>query len=675
MEKCRRKEPRNTSFLNFGNPLSAEIRDEPFPLNYKTPQLDDYNGTGDPITHLSCFQVVMMYQSLKEGSIRSFDELARAFRTHFAPSIQRKKKSNDLKLFYQKPGESLQSYIDRFNAEAVEVGNLNDDTVIDAMKDNTAMMAFRDNLITNPVQTYSQLMDRAWNYRNLDEEQQRKATQTTTQFQAPRTTFNQPSSARQDRFRPRNQQQSVPLRTKPHRPVKVEDQAFIPLNTVRSHILMWIQNNNEPVRYPPKLQYEGDRKKYCQFYDGHGHVTDECGSLKKEIDRLVQVGRLKDFVAQSKNCNSGGSYRGEHSGKREEAPPPKRQNISGVINAIAGGMADPEYKRGRRKRQKVVMNISVASPLPEVSFGSADGEGINLPHQDPLVISGLIENFWVMRQLVDEGSSVNLITKQAYLGIGCSILNLKPVKTPLVGLGGAPIQAEGVAELTVELGKENGSPEGGLVGITKKFKTLFMVVDMPLAYNVILGRPMLYNIGAVTCIKYLCMKIPTEDGVVTVRGRQDITKQCYLVSMREVSAIETMEVPDSDEGKLEPHGKLERVKLTGITPRSVQIGAELPKPINQEITDMLIRNEVEFVNTPGEIEGVDPAIISHKLNVDPKHKPVKQKKRAFVIDRQIAIRSEVDKLLAAGFIRRVYYPEWLSNVVLIKSQTGNGDCA
>ncbi|XP_050233227.1 uncharacterized protein LOC126681719 [Mercurialis annua] len=179
MEKFRRKEPRNTSFLNIGNPLSTEIREENFLLNYKTPQLDDYNGTGDPVTNLSCFQVVMMvqslseaavcklfpttlngpaaiwYQSLKEGSIRSFDELAKAFRTHFAPSIQRKKKSSDLKFCYQKPGESLQSYIARFNAEAVEVGNLNDDTVIDAMKDNTTMMAFRDNLITNPVQTYS----------------------------------------------------------------------------------------------------------------------------------------------------------------------------------------------------------------------------------------------------------------------------------------------------------------------------------------------------------------------------------------------------------------------------------------------------------------------------------------------------------------------------------------
>ena len=31
---------------------------------------------------------------------------------------------------------------------------------------------------------------------------------------------------------------------------------------------------------------------------------------------------------------------------------------------------------------------------------------------------------------------------------------------------------------------------------------------------------------------------------------------------------------------------------------------------------------------------------------------------------------EVDKMLAAGFIREVYYPNWLANVVLIKKANG-----
>ena len=31
---------------------------------------------------------------------------------------------------------------------------------------------------------------------------------------------------------------------------------------------------------------------------------------------------------------------------------------------------------------------------------------------------------------------------------------------------------------------------------------------------------------------------------------------------------------------------------------------------------------------------------------------------------------KVNKLLAAGFIRKVYYPDWLANVVLVKKTNG-----
>ena len=34
--------------------------------------------------------------------------------------------------------------------------------------------------------------------------------------------------------------------------------------------------------------------------------------------------------------------------------------------------------------------------------------------------------------------------------------------------------------------------------------------------------------------------------------------------------------------------------------------------------------------------------------------------------RNKAVMEEVEKLLAAGFIREVYYPKWLANVVMVK---------
>ena len=68
--------------------------------------------------------------------------------------------------------------------------------------------------------------------------------------------------------------------------------------------------------------------------------------------------------------------------------------------------------------------------------------------------------------------------------------------------------------------------------------------------------------------------------------------------------------------------------------------------------------------------GIDPAIITHILNVSPSFKPVKQKRRSLAPERQKAINEEVGKLLQVGAIREVEYPEWLANVVLVKKENG-----
>ena len=39
--------------------------------------------------------------------------------------------------------------------------------------------------------------------------------------------------------------------------------------------------------------------------------------------------------------------------------------------------------------------------------------------------------------------------------------------------------------------------------------------------------------------------------------------------------------------------------------------------------------------------GVDPSVITHRLNVHPSSKPMQQKKRAFAPKREIAIKEEV----------------------------------
>ena len=68
--------------------------------------------------------------------------------------------------------------------------------------------------------------------------------------------------------------------------------------------------------------------------------------------------------------------------------------------------------------------------------------------------------------------------------------------------------------------------------------------------------------------------------------------------------------------------------------------------------------------------GVPRELAEHRLNTDPKLKPVKQALRRFNDERRDAIGEEIARLLAAGFIIEVFHPEWLANPVLILKKNG-----
>jgi hypothetical protein len=69
--------------------------------------------------------------------------------------------------------------------------------------------------------------------------------------------------------------------------------------------------------------------------------------------------------------------------------------------------------------------------------------------------------------------------------------------------------------------------------------------------------------------------------------------------------------------------------------------------------------------------GVPRNLIEHSLNVDPKATPKRQHLCRFADDRRNAIKEELAKLLAAGFIRDVFHPEWLANPVLVRKKNSN----
>jgi hypothetical protein len=68
--------------------------------------------------------------------------------------------------------------------------------------------------------------------------------------------------------------------------------------------------------------------------------------------------------------------------------------------------------------------------------------------------------------------------------------------------------------------------------------------------------------------------------------------------------------------------------------------------------------------------GIPRDVAEHSLDIRAGARPVKQHLRRFDEEKRRAIGEEVHKLMAAGFIKEVFHPEWLANHVLVKKKGG-----
>ena len=117
----------------------------------------------------------------------------------------------------------------------------------------------------------------------------------------------------------------------------------------------------------------------------------------------------------------------------------------------------------------------------------------------------------------------------------------------------------------------------------------------------------------------------------------------------------------------EPVEELEEIILDESRPkRTTRMGTLASPLIRQDLASFLRMNQDVFAWSHEDMPGIDPSVIVHRLNVNPATSPIRQKKQVFAQERDKAIVEEVRKLLEAGFILEVYYPDWLANVVMVK---------
>jgi len=245
----------------------------------------------------------------------------------------------------------------------------------------------------------------------------------------------------------------------------------------------------------------------------------------------------------------------------------------------------------------------------------------------------------------------------------------------------------------------------------------YLVINANSAYNILLGRPALNRLNAVASTRHMKMKLPDLSGKVRViKSDEEEARKCYenslktkrgmfMVFERLPSADTTMieatptgstldeatpvraapeadtpmgkgpddatpveeAVPVKDNSRDQPAANVVEREIGGKT---FKLGRLLSQEEQEEVVEVISCHLDAFAWSASDMPDIDPDFLCHHLSMDATVRPVRQRRRKFTEERQLVVREETQKLLRAGHIREIQYPEWLANVVLVKKANG-----
>ncbi|XP_016646946.1 PREDICTED: uncharacterized protein LOC107880249 [Prunus mume] len=236
-----------------------------------------------------------------------------------------------------------------------------------------------------------------------------------------------------------------------------------------------------------------------------------------------------------------------------------------------------------------------------------------------MIIRAEIADYDVGRVLIDTGSLVNVIFADAFKGLGIADSMVNRQITPLLSFSGDLVQ-----------------PVGS--------------ISLPIAFDLALRKTMTYD-------QFLIVDSPT------------LASLQWLIVQELPNGSGPIDDPREETSApiAQPAEELETVVLNEDFPdRWVKIGTSLDPEIRRQFIDFLRQQAEVFAWSYDDMPGISPDVISHKLSISTAHKPVRQKRRSYDAERYQAMRAEVDKLKAIGFIREATYPVWLANSVMVR---------
>jgi len=293
-----------------------------------------------------------------------------------------------------------------------------------------------------------------------------------------------------------------------------------------------------------------------------------------------------------------------------------------------------------------------------------------------MVITIDLANCEVRKTLVDQGSSVDVLYWRTFRKMGLEESEIIPLDKQIVGFSEERVDTKGYIDLHTKFGE----PGWGQRTISVRY----IVVDVNMSYNALLGRPSLNKLGAIVYTPHLAMKFPSDRGTVaTVYADQKTVRECYVASLKlkptettakrnvaqRMVAMTDLDPRINDDVRMKPSNDVTKWQLAGEG-QNTRLGRGMTESEVKRVTKLLADNRDLFAWMVEDMPGVDPRVMSHRLSVCKEARPVAQKKRRMSEEKRNAAALEVQKLLEAGFIKEIHYTTWLENVVLVKKSNG-----
>ncbi|PWA99206.1 histidine kinase-like ATPase domain, Zinc finger, CW-type [Artemisia annua] len=291
--------------------------------------------------------------------------------------------------------------------------------------------------------------------------------------------------------------------------------------------------------------------KFCEYHKEHGHITNHCKQLKKQLEIALESGRLDHLLRDWKQRDTAGD-RGtsKNNDKRNDK----------VINMIRSHKG---MKMRNGDREEGWMKAPITFP-PITTEDLSD---------EPLIVEGDIAGYLVWRIYVDEGSSVDVIE----------------TSTSLIGFSGETNKPLGKIELEVRFGDN---------GMYRRTMMTFCVVRSPSPDNVILGRTGLKEMRAIPSTIHSMIKFPTPKGIATLIARPSMVSECHRLEEKQTVEKPKVVVPQEAEitGEDDVIGTEEVLINPAYPEQLVVIGKGFSKDARRNLIDTPLK--VGRENTP-----------------------------------------------------------------------------